>query len=41
MIIEIKKCELDDRNIKAVIALSKEWESEDLTYGSAQMIRTI
>lgn len=33
MIIEIKKCELDDRNIKAVIALSKEWESEDLTYG--------
>lgn len=26
MIIEIKKCELDDRNIKAVIALSKEWE---------------
>lgn len=33
MIIEIKKCELDDRNIKSVIALSKEWESEDLTYG--------
>lgn len=33
MIIQIKKCELDDRNIKAVIALSKEWESEDLTYG--------
>ena len=33
MIIEIKKCELDDRNIKAVIAFSKEWESEDLTYG--------
>ncbi|MCI7800225.1 GNAT family N-acetyltransferase [Eubacterium sp.] len=33
MKIEIKKCELDDRNIKAVIALSKEWESEDLTYG--------
>lgn len=33
MIIKIKKCELDDRNIKAVIALSKEWESEDLTYG--------
>ncbi len=33
MIIGIKKCELDDRNIKAVIALSKEWESEDLTYG--------
>ena len=26
MIIEIKKCELDDRNIKAVIELSKEWE---------------
>ena len=33
MKIEIKKCELDDINIKAVIALSKEWESEDLTYG--------
>lgn len=33
MKIEIKKCELNDSNIKAVIELSKKWESEDLTYG--------
>lgn len=30
---EIKKCELNDSNTKAVIELSKKWESEDLTYG--------
>lgn len=33
MNIEIKKCELNDTNIKAVIELSEKWESEDLTYG--------
>lgn len=33
MKILIKKCELNDSNIKAVIELSEKWESEDLTYG--------
>ncbi len=33
MNIEIKKAELTDSNIKAVIALSKKWESEDSTFG--------
>lgn len=33
MKIEIKKCELNDSNIKVVIELSEKWESEDLTYG--------
>lgn len=33
MKIEIKKAELSDRNTKAVIELSKEWESEDITFG--------
>ncbi len=30
---EIKKCELNDNIVKAVIELSTEWEREDLTYG--------
>lgn len=30
---EIKKCEFNDSNIKAVIKLSQEWERETITYG--------
>lgn len=33
MRLEIKKCEFNDSNIKAVIKLSQNWEREDLTYG--------
>lgn len=33
MKIEIKKCEFNDSNIKAVIKLSQEWERETITYG--------
>lgn len=33
MSIKIKKCELNDNNINAVIELSREWEREALTYG--------
>lgn len=33
MKIEIKKYELNNNSINAVIELSKEWEREDLTYG--------
>ncbi len=33
MKIEVKKCELNNSNINAVIKLSEKWESEDLTYG--------
>lgn len=33
MRLEIKKCEFNNSNIKAVIKLSQDWEREDLTYG--------
>jgi len=33
MNIKIKKCEWNDNNINAIIELSQEWESENLTYG--------
>lgn len=33
MQVEFKMCELSDNDIKEVVNLSQEWESEDLTYG--------